>query len=96
LNAPAETLQPYVLCQYLFKLATAFASFYETCQVLRADRPVRTSRLALCTLTARVLAKGLDILGIAAPMRMWNVPHARDTPASQAIGHGYRRSLPRN
>lgn len=66
----AETLRPHVLCQYLFKLATAFTGFYETCQVLRADGPVRTSRLALCTLTARVLAKGLDILGIQAPKRM--------------------------
>jgi arginyl-tRNA synthetase len=70
LERTAETLGPHVLCQYLFKVATAFSSFYETCQVLRADQPVRTSRLALCTLTAHVLAKGLDILGIAAPKRM--------------------------
>jgi len=27
-------------------------------------------RLALCELTARVLARGLDLLGIAAPQRM--------------------------
>jgi arginyl-tRNA synthetase len=27
----AQTLRPHGLCQYLFKLATAFTGFYETC-----------------------------------------------------------------
>jgi arginyl-tRNA synthetase len=31
---------------------------------------VRASRLALCKLSARVLALGLDLLGIAAPKQM--------------------------
>lgn len=66
----AETLKPHRLCQYLFELATAFTAFYQACPVLRAEEPVRASRLALCTLTARVLAKGLDLLGIAAPETM--------------------------
>jgi len=38
--------------------------------VLRAEPDVRASRLALCALTARVLAFGLGLLGIAAPERM--------------------------
>jgi arginyl-tRNA synthetase len=39
--------------------------------VLKApDEATRDSRLALCALTARVLARGLDLLGIAAPQRM--------------------------
>jgi arginyl-tRNA synthetase len=66
----AETLRPHGLCQYLFKLATAFTGFYETCPVLTDDEPVRASRISVCTLTARVLAKGLDILDIAAPKQM--------------------------
>jgi len=66
----AETLKPHRLCQYLFELATAFTAFYQACPVLRAEEPVRSSRLALCMLTARVLAKGLDLLGIAAPETM--------------------------
>jgi arginyl-tRNA synthetase len=38
---------------------------------LRADsEEIRTSRLALADMTARVLAKGLDLLGIEAPERM--------------------------
>jgi len=38
---------------------------------LRADDPAqRASRLSLCDLTARILACGLDLLGIEAPARM--------------------------
>jgi arginyl-tRNA synthetase len=38
--------------------------------VLNAEPSVRTSRLMLCDLTARVLACGLALLGIGAPERM--------------------------
>jgi len=31
---------------------------------------VRTSRLALCDLTGRIIAQGLSLLGITAPSRM--------------------------
>jgi arginyl-tRNA synthetase len=67
----AATLEPHRLCTYLFGLATAFSTFYEKCPVLKAESDeARRSRLALCDLTARVLARGLDLLGIEAPDRM--------------------------
>lgn len=67
----AETLEPHRLCGYLYELAGAFTGFYEKCPVLRApDEASRRSRLALCELSARVLARGLDLLGIEAPERM--------------------------
>jgi arginyl-tRNA synthetase len=70
-QAVADTLQPHRLCTYLFELATAFSTFYEKCPVLRAEREEqRASRLLLAELTARVLAQGLDLLGIEAPARM--------------------------
>ena len=70
-QATAETLQPHRLCTYLFELAGSFTTFYEHCPVLRADTPEeRASRLVLCSLTARVLRQGLDLLGIEAPERM--------------------------
>jgi arginyl-tRNA synthetase len=66
-----ETLRPHRLAGYLYDLATAFTAFFETCPVLKApDEATRASRLALCELTARVLARGLELLGIAAPERM--------------------------
>jgi arginyl-tRNA synthetase len=62
---------PSRLCTYLFDLATTFTGFYETCPVLKAPTDEqRASRLALSDLTARVLAQGLGLLGIAAPDQM--------------------------
>jgi arginyl-tRNA synthetase len=67
----AETLHPHRLCGYLYDLASAFTAFFEACPVLRApDDAMRDSRFALCGLTARALARGLDLLGIQAPERM--------------------------
>jgi arginyl-tRNA synthetase len=67
----ARTLEPHRLCTYLYGLATAFSGFYEACPVLKAATPEeRASRLALSDLTARVLARGLGLLGIDAPDRM--------------------------
>jgi arginyl-tRNA synthetase len=62
--------RPNVLANYLYELANAFHSFYEACPVLKSEEPARGSRLALCELTGRVLARGLDLLGIRVPERM--------------------------
>ena len=62
--------RPNLLANYLFELANAFHAFYEACPVLKADEPVRATRLALCELTARVLCRGLDLLGIQVPEKM--------------------------
>jgi arginyl-tRNA synthetase len=65
-----QSLEFHKLTGYLFALATQFSVFYEKCPVLRAEPAVRASRLALCALTAGVLAQGLDLLGIDAPTVM--------------------------
>jgi arginyl-tRNA synthetase len=66
----AEAYSPAKLCAYLFDLASTFTAFYEACRVLVDEEAVRTSRLALCDLTARVLALGLSLLGMEAPDQM--------------------------
>ncbi len=68
-EAVAEVLvdyRPNLLTNYLFEeLATHFTAFYEQCPVLKApSEPLRRSRLVLCDLTARVIQKGLELLGI--------------------------------
>jgi arginyl-tRNA synthetase len=65
-----DKASPHRLCTYLYDLATAFTSFYENCPVLKSSEPTRTSRLALCDATARVLSTGLGLLGIEAPEAM--------------------------
>ncbi|MBX6355113.1 MAG: arginine--tRNA ligase [Micromonosporaceae bacterium] len=66
----AESLEFHKLAGHLRQVATAFTTFYERCPVLRSEGEVRESRLALCDLTARVLGRGLGLLGIATPDRM--------------------------
>jgi arginyl-tRNA synthetase len=66
----AESLQPHRLCAQLYQVASAFTAFFEKCPVLKAEEPTRSSRLALCALNARVLARGLRLLGITAPDQM--------------------------
>jgi len=62
--------RPNVLANYLFELANSFHAFYEACPVLKSEEPALSSRLALCDLTARVLQRGLDLLGIKVPEKM--------------------------
>jgi arginyl-tRNA synthetase len=70
LNAVEQDLLPNRLCQYLFELSQKFNKFYDQCPVLKAEEPVRLSRLALCALTARTLKLGLSLLGISVLERM--------------------------
>ena len=70
-TAVGDELEPHRLCGYLFDLAQAFSSFYESCPVLKADdAETRASRLGLCALTLRVLVQGLDLLGVESPEQM--------------------------
>ena len=70
LEGAAREYRPNFLCNYLYDLAGLFARFYENCPVLKAEEPARSTRLALCELTARVLQEGLDTLGIETPEQM--------------------------
>jgi arginyl-tRNA synthetase len=62
--------RPNILANYLFEAANSFHTFYEACPVLKSEEPARSSRLALCDLTGRVLKHGLGLLGIKVPERM--------------------------
>ncbi|HEX6987783.1 MAG TPA: arginine--tRNA ligase, partial [Planctomycetaceae bacterium] len=71
IDGVARDDRPNVLTEYLYALAGTFTAFYDKCPVLKAETPdLRTSRLVLCDLTARTIAKGLDLLGIAVSERM--------------------------
>ena len=70
IESTLDTFSPHKLCTYVYDLASDFTAFYEHCPVLKADEPVRSSRLALADLTARTLAHSLGLLGIDAPEQM--------------------------
>ncbi len=69
-EAVETTLEPHRLAGALYAMAMAFSTFYEQCPILKSEGEVRASRLALADLTAKTIAKGLDLLGIEVPERM--------------------------
>jgi len=69
-TAVEDTLEPHKLAGFLYALATAFSTFFQTCPVLKSEGATQASRLALSKLTAKTLAQGLSLLGISVPERM--------------------------
>lgn len=62
---------PHVLCDYAFKLAQEFSSFYGNCHILsEKDDGIKASRLLLCQQTHKTLILILGLLGIEVPARM--------------------------
>ncbi len=62
---------PHYLCDYVYRLAQAFSSFYGNCHILSEENEaLRGSRLSLCAMTYRTLETALDLLGIGIPERM--------------------------
>ncbi|BBZ00546.1 arginine--tRNA ligase [Mycolicibacterium fallax] len=66
--------EPHRVCRYLEDLAGDYHRFYDSCRVLpQGDEPagdLNNARLALCAATRRVIANGLEMLGVGAPERM--------------------------
>lgn len=71
LDKVVEDYRPNHLTAYLFDLAQAYATFFQNCPVIKAEtEELKTSRLALCALSARTLETGLGLLGIECVERM--------------------------
>jgi arginyl-tRNA synthetase len=71
LTAAASDYRPHVITGYLWDLSKAYSGFFQKCSVLKAETPeLRQSRLLLCDLTARVIQRGLNLLGIRTVERM--------------------------
>lgn len=66
----AGSCRPNLLADCLYELAQTYSSFYQNVPFLKADPGVRESRIRLCDATARVLRRGLDLLGIETPGRI--------------------------
>ncbi len=66
----ANTLEPYVILQYLQDLAKSFHSFYTKHRVLCDDPLLAKARLVLVDCVRIVLANGLRLLGVSLPKKM--------------------------
>jgi len=65
-----STLDPYMMTVYLQETAESFHKFYDRHRVLGQDEACSKARIALIYGAKIVLAKGLDLLGVAAPEQM--------------------------
>ena len=66
-----KSYAPHILCDYAYKLAQEFSSFYGNCHILsEEDERLRASRLKLCEMTHKQLILLLEVLGISVPERM--------------------------
>ncbi|MFK7985428.1 MAG: arginine--tRNA ligase [Sandaracinaceae bacterium] len=65
-----EQRLPHYITDHLYALARDYSAFYNDCPVLKSEGGTRDSRLALVDLTRRQMARGLGLMGIAAPTRM--------------------------
>ncbi len=70
----AELREPHRLARYLEATAATFHKFYDVCRVLpRGDEEptdLHRARLLLVDATSIVFSRGLDLLGVSAPVRM--------------------------
>ena len=71
LEQAATTLSVHHVSHYLMELSQLLHSYYTKNHILKAGDPVTTgSRLALLRAVSRVIANGLDLMGVSAPDHM--------------------------
>ncbi|HET8573606.1 MAG TPA: arginine--tRNA ligase [Edaphocola sp.] len=71
LEQAAREYNPAAVCNYAFKLAQSFNSFFDQHSVIRAENSSKKLlRLRIALLTRTILEKSLFLLGIQAPERM--------------------------
>ena len=71
LTKAAKELNPSEIAIYVFNLAKTFNSFYTVHSIANAETAAKKQlRLRIAVMTAAVLKKGMQLLGIAVPERM--------------------------
>ena len=70
LTEAAERRAPHRIVSYSQEVAADFHVFYKHCRVIGVEPEIGASRLALCIVTKRVIARCLDLLGVSAPESM--------------------------
>jgi len=67
----AKALAPSIVANYLYDVAKAYNTFYQSHSIINAETPqIAAFRLDLSNEVAGVLQRGLELLGIQAPERM--------------------------
>ena len=71
----SDDLYLHTLCEFMYDVATAFSEFYDNCYCVERNKSgevtkIHMGRMILCEVTAKVLAKCFDILGITPVQKM--------------------------
>lgn len=71
----SDDLFLHSLCEYMYEVATAFSEFYDNCYCVEKNKSgeivkINMGRIILCEVTAKVLAKCFDILGLTPVEKM--------------------------
>ncbi|MCM1520186.1 MAG: arginine--tRNA ligase [Lachnoclostridium sp.] len=70
-KAAGQSYSPSLIANYVYSLVKLYNQFYHDCPILKEENPaLRSRRLAISEMTARVIATGMDLLGIKVPQRM--------------------------
>ena len=69
-----KDLEPHRLVFYLLELAGEFHRYYNRCRVISDDPALTRARLVLAQSAQRVIHRGLELLGVTAPLKMASRP----------------------
>ncbi|MBI1997669.1 MAG: arginine--tRNA ligase [Deltaproteobacteria bacterium] len=70
LEESVRELEPHRIVFYLLDLAGEFHRYYNRCRVISEDEDLTRARLLLVENTQKTIRRGLEILGVAAPLKM--------------------------
>jgi arginyl-tRNA synthetase len=70
LEESVRELEPHRIVFYLLDLAGEFHRYYNRCRVISEDKDLTRARLLLVENTQKTIRRGLEILGVAAPLKM--------------------------
>jgi len=65
-----KELEPHRLAFYLLELAGDFHRYYNRSRVITDDRELTAARLFLLRNVQKIVGRGLNLLGVAAPLKM--------------------------
>jgi len=66
----AQNYSPNFIATYLYELASQFNLFYQKNPILKADKETKELRLLITLTMAKIIKKGLELLGIKTVKRM--------------------------
>jgi len=70
LEESVRELEPHRIVFYLLDLAGEFHRYYNRCRVISEDEGLSRARLLLVENVQKTIRRGLEILGVAAPLKM--------------------------